>query len=1115
MNVSSEGKDIVSSDFGHNVSAYLKSVRREFATGKATEHSYRAALQALVEAHGLGLHAQNEPQRVQCGAPDLIVTRNALPLGYIECKDIDVSLDTAEKSDQLTRYRESLDNLILTNYIEFRYYVQGELRLEGRLARIDAKGKIARATDGDDDVRVLLDKFIGFKGLKIKRPKELARRMARQAQLIRGTITTALGHEMTDGTLHQQMEGFKDVLLHDLTEPQFADMYAQTICYGLFAARCSHYRHAKHSFNRLHAAYDLPKTNPFLRSMFVHIAGPELDDRIAWIVDDVAELLRRADIDEILKDFGKATRQEDPVVHFYETFLAEYDSKMRASRGVYYTPEPVVSYIVRSVDHILKTDFGLPDGLADCSKVKVKAWNPNGKNALTKEVHKVQILDPATGTGTFLHGVIGRIYEGFEGNEGLWSGYVREHLLPRLHGFELLMAPYAVAHMKLGLLLQETGYDFAGDERLNIFLTNSLEEAEFHTEGLFAGMIAKEANAASRVKKNVPVMVVLGNPPYSGHSANKGAWIKTLIDDYKQVDGKPLGERNSKWLNDDYVKFIRFAQWRIEQTGHGILAFITNHGYLDNPTFRGMRQSLMKTFDDIYILDLHGNTKKRETCPDGSKDENVFDIQQGVAIGILVRRPTSQNEATVKRGDIWGERIAKYKQLLEEDITRTAWTTPDVRGPVYAFVETGWDLHKEYETCVSIRSLMPENNTGFITSRDGFVLDDSRSCLLERIQEFVRMTTAEARTKFGLGDVRERTLDESHATVENMADHERYLTHVHYRPFDYRWLFYHQALVRWPVFDIMSHMIAAKNLGIITTRQTRDQWGAIATSRACGHKSCAAYDVNSLFPLYLYSENQESLFQRRTDCPAGKEGRIPNLSPDFIKDLSAKLGLRFVTDGKGDLRKTFGPEDVFDYMYAVFHSPTYRKRYAEFLKIDFPRVPLTSDVKLFGVLCGLGDELVGLHLLERVPSPAATYPVAGDNEVGKVRYTPPNADATERVPPDGRSREVEGHAPSWPAVAVGSGPATNADATERVPPDGEAPGRVWINKTQYFEGVAEEVYNFHVGGYQVCNKWLKDRKGRQLTYDDITHYRNVITALGETIRLMVEIDAAIPAWPIA
>jgi len=640
------------------VQGYLRDVGRTHAAGKATEHSYRPALKALVESLGSGIRATNEPRRVACGAPDLIVERRREPIGFIECKDIGVSLDEAEQSDQLARYREGFEHLILTDYLEFRYYVRGEQAMHALLARIDGRGKVRPLEGGEEQLTALFDAFLAAEPRAINSPRELAQRMADVARIIEQTIRRAFGREAEEGTLHREFESFRQTLLHDLTPEQFADMYAQTVCYGLFSARVNVPDPHADEFTREHAAYDLPRTNPLLRQTFDTIAGTQLDDRIVWAVDLLVGILRRCEMNAVLKDFGKATRQEDPVVHFYETFLGEYNHALRKTRGVYYTPEPVVGYIVRSIDAILKRDFACPDGLADKTRITAEFRRPGGETE-QREVHRVQILDPAAGTGTFLFETVRLIHERLSAARGAWPGqrgYVAQHLLPRLFGFELMMAPYAVAHMKVGWLLKQTGYDFPGDERLGVYLTNTLEEAEVVSRELtaFAGHIAAEANAASEVKTDCPIMVVLGNPPYSGHSANTGQWSKDLIHkklptgapSYFECDGKPLGERNPKWLNDDYVKFLRFGQYRIERTGHGILAFITNNGYLDNPTFRGMRQSLMHTFDDIYILDLHGSTKKKETAPDGSRDENVFDIMQGVAICIMVRKPRGGRGAT-------------------------------------------------------------------------------------------------------------------------------------------------------------------------------------------------------------------------------------------------------------------------------------------------------------------------------------------------------------------------------------------------------------------------------------------------------------------------------------
>ena len=1067
---------------------YLAKVEKAYKAGNATEHTHRPALKTLLEALQPNIVATNEPKRIKCGAPDYIITRNDIPLGFVEAKDIGVSLDDTENSEQLKRYRESLANLILTDYLEFRWYVGGVWRLTARLANPQANGRLRAEPDGARQLEELLQAFFAEDIPVISSPKELAVRMAALARLIRSIIGKTFAEEGDQGALHEQMEGFRKVLLHDLTPEQFGDMYAQTICYGLFAARCNS---TERHFTRIHATYDLPKTNPFLRKLFAHIAGPELDERIVWAVDSLTELLNRADIAAILRDFGHATRQEDPVVHFYETFLGAYDQKMREARGVYYTPEPVVSYIVRSVDTILKKDFKLHNGLADASKVKIKRPRKSNKKGETIydtiETHKVQILDPATGTGTFLYSVINQIHQTFTHNKGLWPGYVRDNLLPRLYGFELLMAPYAVAHMKLGLLLRDTGYDFSTDERLRVYLTNTLEEAhELTGLPLFTQWLAEEANSANQAKKETPVMVVLGNPPYSGHSANTGEWIAGLLrgidsatgqktGNYFEMDGAPLGERNPKWLNDDYVKFMRFAQWRIEQTGYGVLAFVTNHGYLDNPTFRGMRQSLMQSFDDIYLLDLHGNSKKKEKALDGGKDENVFDIQQGVAIGLFVKRAKAQDGlAKVYHADLYGTRDSKYEELLKHNVQSTKWHNLKPQAPMCLFVPQDETVRAEYEQGWKITDIMPVNSAGIVTARDELTIHWSREDIWNTVNDFAHLPAEEAREKYALGkDARDWQVVLAQADLKSSELDKTRLAPVLYRPFDMRHTYYtgkSRGFHCMPRGEVMGHILAGENVAIMIGRSGAvigdQEWNLVEVTNYIADFNYYRRGGAQVHPLYLYSTERDlDIFNagKKSDSDEG-EGRRPNLASEFIADLSGRLRLTFVPDSSGDLRKTFGPKDILYYAYAVFHSPAYRSRYAEFLKIDFPRLPLTSDATLFRNLCGLGKELVALHLMEKFPKLETNYPEKGDNTVETVRYT------------------------------------ESADGVL---------GRVWINQNQYFGNVPPEVWTYHIGGYQVCQKWLKDRKGRQLSYDDLTHYRGIVAALARTMELQGAIDEAI------
>ncbi len=1066
-------------DVSTSFSTYLKQVAAAFKAGNATEHTHRPALKTLIEALGTGIVATNEPKRIKCGAPDFIVTRKHIPLGYIEAKDIGANLDEIEEDEQVKRYRASLRNLVLTDYLEFRLYRNGELVQNAQVAKVQKNGVLRSDQAGIQLVNTLLTWFLQADVPSVASPRELAQRMAWLAQLIRDLIRQTFSQEGAEGELHAQFGAFQKVLLADLKPPQFADMYAQTLCYGLFAARCNH---IGAGFTREHAASELPKTNPFLRKLFAQIAGVDLDERISWAVDDLAELLARADMAAILEDFGKAIRQEDPVVHFYETFLSAYDPKERERRGVYYTPEPVVSYIVRSVDAILKRDFKLSFGLADSSKVKIKRpikLKKNGEEQFeTVETHRVQILDPATGTGTFLYFVIGLMRETMKANAGLWHSYVTEHLLPRVFGFELLMAPYAVAHMKLGLELKESGYDFASDERLRVYLTNTLEEAhELTGLPLFTQWLSQEAASASQVKRNVPIMVVLGNPPYSGHSANTGEWINGLLrgrdslmkastGNYFEMDGEPLGERTAKWLNNDYVKFIRFAQWRIEQTGYGVLAFITDNGYLDNPTFRGMRQCLAETFDDIYLLDLHGNSKKKEKAPDGGKDENVFDIQQGVAIGIFVKRHTKGKSGqlrNINHAEIWGVRASKYAWLYEHDIVTTAWEKVSPTSPMHYFVPKDSNLTAEFGAAYPMPNAFVKSNTGIITKRDALSIHFTAKELWDTVQKFASMPAEQARAEFNLPeDVRDWKVSWAQEDLKTSGLSKEKIKRILYRPFDIRFIYYTgktRGFVGWPYREFMSNMFR-DNYGLILTRQTKDKWDIFATKDIVGHKSLAAYDVNYLFPLYLYLNEDLLGEEKSVDMPNRRQA---NLRREFVSAVSEKLGLKYRPDGKGNLRSDFGPEDILHYTYGIFYAPSFRNRYGQFLKTEFPRLPLTSNSELFKSVCAIGARLFALHVLDLVGPSLCVFPVPGNNRVDKVEF---------------------------------------------------GASRVYINAEQYFEEVPDAVWSYHVGGFQVASKWLKDRKGRLLSHDDCTHYMRIVSAVAETIRLQSKIDEAIPRWPI-
>ena len=1054
--------------------AYRKEVARTRATGHGTEHSYRSDLKTLVEAAGGegAVQAINEPIQVDCGAPDFIVHRDGVPIGHIECKNIGKSLDREEESEQLSRYRAGLPNLILTDYLEFRWYVNGELRQTAHAGRINQAGKIAGNRKQDETLAQLLEAFLSADPQPMASASELARHMAAKARLLRDGIEKIIRREGQSGHLGDLFKAYRNVLIANLSEEAFADLQAQTAAYGLFAARCLQ-RGGKQPFTRQSAVF--AETTPFLRDVFGRIAGPGIDPQIAWIVDDLALLLHRADMAEILADFGRRTRGEDPVVHFYEDFLEAYDPKLREVRGVYYTPWPVVSYIVRSIDKLLRHRFGLSDGLA-------------ATEAAPGEGRPVMILDPAAGTGTFLRETIALIRNTLErkGLRGAWPDYVRDHLLPRLFGFELLMAPYVICHLKLALELggPDGGFRMPAGQRLGVFLTNTLEEPHESTTGtLFAHDIAREAKQADSVKRDKPVMVMLGNPPYSGHSANKGAWISRLLrgqdgneatGSYFHIDGEPLGERNPKWLNNDYVKFMRFAQWRIEQTGEGVMGFITSHSYLDSPTFRGMRRSLMDTFDEIYLLDLHGNSKKKERAPDGGKDENVFDIQEGVAIGLFVKQSrTSRDSMSVFHAHLFGKRntrseCGKYGWLAANDVDSTEWTRLAPKPPFYLFAPRDETFREEYEEYLQLPDVFPINSVGVVTARDRLAIQWTEEGMSDLVADFGSRDPEDARSHYLLGKdshdwkvtLAQQDLRESTGSVQRIL----------YRPFDERFTYYtgkSRGFICRPRPEVMGHMQSKSNLAISTTRSTEIAKGwehAFVARNPITHHALSIKEVNYLFPLYVWPKN----------APVQLESnRVPNLTPAFIKAMREALDLDFVAEGEFDPAAAFGPEDVFHYIYAVLHSPEYRRRYADFLKSDFPRIPLTDNRDLFAALVKRGRRVASLHLMDAEGASLPVFPHTGSNQVDKPRYAPPSSE--------------------------------------------QEPGRVWINRDQCFEGVDATTWEFTIGGYRPAEKWLKDRKHRVLSYDDITHYRRICAALAETREIMQRIDEAIEShggWPL-
>ena len=1062
---------------------YIQAVNAKFITGKTTEHSFRGDLQSLIESIiGSDYMVINEPKRQTCGAPDYIIEKKSIPIGFIEAKDIgDTDLEGKKKTgnkEQFDRYKASLNNIVFTNYLDFYFYQESELVAKISIAEISGN-QIKALPENFSMFENLIKNFSIYLGQTIKSPQKLAKMMANKAKLLAEILEKAVTNDedtQEDSTLKAHFEGFKQILIHDITPKGFADVYAQTIAYGMFAARL--HDSTLKTFSRQEAAELIPKSNPFLRKLFGYIAGPDIDDRIKWIVDSLADIFLHCNVEEILKTYGRSTRMNNPIIHFYETFLSEYDASLRKARGVWYTPEPVVDFIVRAVDEVLKTDFGLASGLADTAKTTIKIKNPttdkrykDGYITTDKEVHKVQILDPATGTGTFLSHVIKHIYQDFEGMQGIWSNYVEKDLIPRLNGFELLMASYAMAHLQLNLLLSETGYKPQGNtqQRLKVYLTNSLEESHPDTGTLFANWLSAEANEANHIKRDTPVMCIIGNPPYSGESANKGDWIMNLMEDYKKEPGgkEKLNERNPKWINDDYVKFLRYGQHFIEKNGSGVLAFINPHGFLDNPTFRGMRWNLLKTYDKIYTIDLHGNAKKKETAPDGSIDQNVFDIMQGVSINIFVKtgEKKSSELAKVFHYDLYGKREEKYNFLTENGLNTVKFTQLANKAPNYFMVKKDFDAEKKYLKGFSISELFTTNSVGIVTARDSFTIHKTKDQLEKTIDKFLSLDDESARNHFKLGkDVRDWQVNYARKDLSQYYPDKGSMVKIAYRIFDDKWTFYtgrSKGFHCYPRNEVMRNFLNTSNLGLALCKQFKsgnNYQHVLITNKIIESSfvSNKTSEITSVFPLYVYRECEEELLKNKLVSK-------PNLNLEIVNKIASKIDANFLSNRLSEVmedpakyKTKFSPKNILDYIYSILYSPKYRNTFVEFLKIDFPKIPYPKDKNTFWELVALGKNLRKLHLMEDSSLKLITqYPESGNNIIEQVVYKD---------------------------------------------------GKVYINDEQYFSNVPEVAWNFYIGGYQPAQKWLKDRKGQALQFEDIKHYQKIIATLQRTSEIMEEID---------
>ncbi len=1029
-------------DFQRLCHTYLQTINSTRESVYATpELSLLPHLKTFLENLSPDMTITQEPRKLgEIGRPDFIARRGEFPIGYIEAEAYGTALDalTGHAKAQNQRFIENLDNFILTNFVEFRLYTDGTLRAKASLSGPEA------------ECETLLNRFFSATPVPLATPAALANYLARRTRELQTQIAAALKDEASD--IYQIFSAFQKLLLATLTPADFADMSAQTLAYGLFAARCT-LPTATH-FSRITAAAALPKSNPFLQSLFHQVAQPRLHNNITWILDDIARLLGNVSTEMLRTAFDVQTHASyeganppssersllldaDPVIHFYETFLAAYDAHRRTARGVYYTPPPVISYIVRSVDALLKTKLQKPDGLADTDAL---------------------ILDPATGTGGFLLAVLNHIRQHVTDKygSGVWGHYIREHLVQQVCGFEILVAPYTIAHLTLSLFLQANGWAPTGDERLSIYLTNTLAAPIEKERFAFAGFISDEANAAVSVKKDAPVLAIIGNPPYTEASTNpsrvkgKLTFIGRLIEDYKKVDGERLKTRGA--LQADYVKFIRWAQWRVEQTGEGVIGYIVNNGFLDGTDFSGMRQSLLNSFNALYLFNLHGSSIIKEAIPTEKKDENVFNIQQGVSILLCVKERDNADLAKVFYADLWGSRAEKYQTLSDSDVQNTQWTELHPTSSLYLFVPQDTARRAEYEEGLKVTDIFQVHSAGVITARDKFTIHHTPEAVRDVVTDFVSLSEEEARGRYQLRrDTTSWQIAAAQADLRNHPDTENHIVPIRYRPFDTRFTYYtgkSKGFHNTPSYKTMRHLLLENLALCVCFGVPSPAWKHVLVTAQVTVNSCLSTRGNEgahVFPLYLYPVREELELASE---------RSLNFKPAFLEAFSVKLGLPQAAP--------FGtptgvsPEAILGYLYAVLHSPVYRKRYYDFLKYDFPRIPMPTTVDVFRKLSALGCALIDMHLLRNVPTQTARHRFEGEGDSVVAKY-------------------------------------------------GYRDGKVWINQIQHFADVPADVWEFEIGAYQVCDRWLKERKHTPLSLSEIRQYQQLLVAVAETLRLMAEI----------
>mgnify|MGYP002624231764 FL=1 len=1075
----------------HDIENYINDVNDIYNSGVPTEHTYRVPLvnlltQLLSGSNKSKMGVYNEGTRKDYGAPDIEFRRDDVTIAFIETKKIGepdlLGQNSKQHKEQFDRYKNAVNLIAFTDYLLFYLYENGEQVLSARIGREESSGVVINEDEQQLENFLKIVYELGHaEPQPIRSARLLAEVMAAKAKVIASVLNTAMVLNKTteDEELHAKLDAFQKFLVHDMSVEQFTDFYAQTIVYGLFVARI--YDKIPQTFSLQEAAELIPAINPFLKKIFKHLALAELHKGVRWIVEDLVAVFRVTDMKRVMHNYGK-----DPLVHFYEEFLEAYNPKLREDFGVWYTPQEVVSFIVDAVDTILREKLNTEKGLADNSLITYK----------DKTFHKVQILDPATGTGTFLATAAEKIYASYKGKEGCWPEDVVKDVIPRLNGFEYLMAPYTMAHLKVATALHLNDLQEDLPERLNIFLTNSLDK-DYPEERLdFAKFITDESNAASRIKRDTPVMVVMGNPPYNEKSANNGDWIMDLMNDYKQEPGKErerikgkkdkavykntLKERNPKGLNNDYCKFIRLGQNFVENTEEGVLAYICGNTFLDTALFRGMRYELLKKFDEIYIINLHGSTKRNESTNEGGKDECVFNIQVGVSINIFIRRHdgNSNTLASVYYKDLYGSQREKLQYLAAHRLGDIDFQELTPQAPLFTFRVRSNELREKYDSGFNIRELMIENVQGFTTDKDFVAIQYEKKNVEMIVNEMLSgKEDTELRSEYGFRDNRDWSLADSRTMLKLVKDKQAdYISQIQYRPFDVRWTFFHKALVTYPRPLLQNSVHNKRNMVLCLGKEGStigdNEWSLAYISTLPTDKNVIPRGGVYLFPLFVYDQagDAHTNFSEAIVRQIEERTVLRMLSvAEEIYKVEPQTGFRtFYTDEDTADQRTFLPLDLLDYIYAVLHSRRYRKTYHECLQDGFPTIPYPDNAEYFRHMAGLGGQIRRLHQLIGITEQdfITTYSISRPKD-------------------------------------------NNLCTLRRFEETGGGLGRVWINEQQYFDHVPVKAWKMVVAGYQPLDRWLKDRKGKKLTSSEIEHYQKMVVALQRQTQMMEWIDGMI------